>query len=147
VELISKLFEIYGQTEVWLWYINISIGTILVLIYFIDFFRYKREWESIDTIMVCVLYLFGPIIIAIVIILLILIVLFLLVRYFSNMTKPIRVGDIVISTGREDDLEYMVIYANHDNTYIIKCVGTYFEEEYDNVSGDILEVIKRARVK
>jgi len=70
-----------------------------------------------------------------------------LVRYFSNMTKPIRVGDIVISTGREDDLEYMVIYANHDNTYIIKCVGTYFEEEYDNVSGDILEVIKRARVK
>jgi len=145
VGLISGLFDVYGQTQLWVWYIILLIGSILTTIYIICYVTQNRKWEIDDTAIACCLYILSAVAIAIATVILVLIGLFWIVSRLYKDNKTINVGDIVISTKRGKDVEYMVIYVNDDDTYTLKCIRTDSKEKYGRVSGDILKVIKRVR--
>jgi len=139
--IFNTLFDIYGHDTLWAWYINLVIGSIMVVAYFIYFYKQHREWEVGDTVFGCALYLFGTVIIAAGIIVGILAVILIVLSVFYDRDNPICVGDIVVSSNRDDNMKYKVTSDNGDGTYDVSSINSQFNY---TTNGDILKVVKRS---
>ena len=144
--IFNTLFDIYGHDTLWAWYIYLVIGSTLTVAYFIYCYKQNTGWDTGDTVFSCALYFFGAIVIFIGVIFAILAVMLIILGTFYKDEKPISVGDTVISTKRGDGIEYIAITDNGDGSFTLKCKEDNAIPCYYSAHGDILKVVKRAKV-